>query len=58
MASDWSRDLSELPELPDGFVDAYYESKTTSERHKNRSYNFKTESYVSLPSLRTKRLTE
>ncbi|KAG0432583.1 hypothetical protein HPB47_020707 [Ixodes persulcatus] len=24
---------------------AYYESKTTSERHKNRSYNFKTESY-------------
>ncbi|KAM7282508.1 hypothetical protein ISCGN_002658 [Ixodes scapularis] len=58
MASDWSRDLSELPELPDGFVDAYYESKTTSERHKNRSYNFKTESYVSLPSLRTKRLTD
>lgn len=57
MSDEWSVDLSVLPTFPSDFADAYYASKTQSDRHRQRSYKFTTESYVSLPTLETKKCT-
>lgn len=55
MTDEWSVDLSVLPRFPCGFAEAYYASKTQSQRHQERSYKFATESYVCLPTMKTKR---
>lgn len=57
MSDKWSVDLSVLPAFPSDFADSYYASKTQSDRHRQRSYKFTTESYVSLPTLKTKKCT-
>ncbi|XP_064482469.1 uncharacterized protein LOC135395153 [Ornithodoros turicata] len=56
MTNEWSSDLSTLPGLSAEYIDGYYALKTGSDRHRRRSYKFSTESYVSLPTLKTKRV--
>lgn len=55
MTDEWCVDLSALPRFPSGFAETYYASKTQSQRHQERSYKFATESYVCLPTMKTKR---
>ncbi|XP_064472412.1 uncharacterized protein LOC135386434 [Ornithodoros turicata] len=51
---EWTTELIRLPYFDDNFVNVFYSGQTTSEKHSRRSYNFMTESFVELRTMKTR----